>query len=257
MWHYADIARADCINHPTNEYWPLCSTSDIVSDFIQGEVDDQGYFNPDGTPTDKLVGTGMAHDATLCALPDDCGVVSIAEQDIHYWNKAANTNDAIQRATDLLSNIVGPPAEPPPAAPLSATEFAYLSADPNVPNAYDSPGGRRHESDPAPNFESRANHVKYHTTDVPGREAHGVYDSPNVFELLDDAWAKVQNGDATYVEHDGTRTSYYVDMGEPIGYQGGAVGEVMGHPSTSILKLVIENANEVVTSYPIQVLRAT
>ena len=42
-----------------------------------------------------------------------------------------------------------------------------------------------------------------------------------------------------------------VDMGRPIGYVGGRAGAAGGNPAVDYIRLVVENGNHVVTSYPV------
>jgi RHS repeat-associated protein len=121
------------------------------------------------------------------------------------------------------------------------------------PNTYQSPGGLVYGPDPSPNFNSRVDHVMNHANDIPGRPQHGVFNSNNpndVMRMVDDAYGRVQQGGVFSVQQ-GSRTVYFVNMGQPVGYIGGVPGGLSGNPAVNYVQLVLQNGNEVVTAFPV------
>jgi hypothetical protein len=103
--------------------------------------------------------------------------------------------------------------------------------------------------DPNPSFASRVDHVLAHGVDDVGRPIHGVF-SGDALALTDEAWSIAQNGGAVAIQQ-GQPTSYFVNMGRDVGYVGGQAGAAAGNPSVSYIQIVVQNGNEVVTSFPV------
>ena len=104
--------------------------------------------------------------------------------------------------------------------------------------------------DPNPAFANRVDHVQAHAIDNPARPLHGVF-SGDALELTDEAWGIAQNGAGVVTIQQGPRTVYYVNMGRDVGYIGGATGAATGNPSVTYIQIVVENGNEIVTSFPV------
>lgn len=121
------------------------------------------------------------------------------------------------------------------------------------PEEFRSSGGLTYLSDPGEKFASRADHVLAHTIDDPSRPIHGVFevgDDPcRVFDLLDEAWTKIQNGHAV----DRGDGSYDVEMERDVGYVGGSEGASAEYPTTRWVRVVVyaPSTPTVVTAYPV------
>lgn len=121
----------------------------------------------------------------------------------------------------------------------------------------ESPGGLIYGPDPNPNFPSRVEHVQYHQHDDPNRMnasgtsyiSHGVF-ADDALETTDEAWAIAQSGKAVTFTS-GVRTRYYVNMNRDVGFVGGRPGAGAGNPLVRYVLLIVENGNEVVSSYPV------
>lgn len=109
-------------------------------------------------------------------------------------------------------------------------------------------------------YGNRVNHVLRHTVDDPNRQvAHGVFDSDrHVFDVVDDAYTRSQTA-TTGVAREPTQTMNWgaqrdravVPMGDDVGYIGGQPGAAAGHPSSSHVQLVIDDGNQLATTFPI------
>jgi hypothetical protein len=130
------------------------------------------------------------------------------------------------------------------------------------PDTWESTAGLRYGPDINPNsiFENRVQHILNHGEDIQNRPGkHGVFDDPNVvLRITDEAWLKIINGEPGVVRnvipasgHIVERVRYDVRMNERIGYVGGTWGNANGLPEATHLRLLIENGNYVVSSYPI------
>jgi hypothetical protein len=101
----------------------------------------------------------------------------------------------------------------------------------------------------------RTEHVLNHAADIPGRPgAHGVFDAgrEGAFAVVDEAWAMAQRGGPNVtVVPQGNRIQYTVDMGQRVGYVGGAGGATAGNPAANHVRIIVQNGNEVVTAFPL------
>lgn len=117
-------------------------------------------------------------------------------------------------------------------------------------DAYVSDGGLSYPPDPG-RFESRADHVLAHTADDLSRPLHGVFDvgadACDVFDLLDEVRGEIRDGEAVECG-DGC---YDVDMGRDVGAVGGTQGAAAGNPSTTWVRIVLADGDDVITAYPI------
>lgn len=99
-------------------------------------------------------------------------------------------------------------------------------------------------------------HVMKHAKDEPDRPGkHGVFAGEgvrkNVLALIDEAYLKaLAGGKKVDKKNKGARVVYTVDMGRPIGYVGGRVGNQQGKPRTYKVRLVLEGTN-VITAFPL------
>jgi hypothetical protein len=113
---------------------------------------------------------------------------------------------------------------------------------------------------PDPRHGNRVNHVLRHTVDDPTRPgAHGVYTGDrHVFDTVDDAYTAMRNGSPdvsgystnTVNATGATRERGLVNMHGDIGYEGGAAGAANGNPRTDHMRIVYDNGNQLVTSFP-------
>ncbi|MET1257442.1 hypothetical protein, partial [Aliikangiella maris] len=125
---------------------------------------------------------------------------------------------------------------------------------------WESPAGLKYGPDPSPNFGNRIQHVLNHAEDIPNRPGkHGVFDSrKEALQLTDEAWKMVLSGDSSVIHtvnpargRAPARDVYLVPMNQRTGYVGGQWGNANGLPEASHLRLVIENGNNVVSSFPV------
>jgi hypothetical protein len=121
------------------------------------------------------------------------------------------------------------------------------------PGTVQSPGGLVYG--PHSQHGDRFNHVMNHTGDIPTRPQHGVFNSSNgndVVRMVDDAYSRVQQGGVVSINQPNGNTAHYVNMGQPVGYVGGAPGGQAGHPQVNYVQLVMRtNTNEVITAFPV------
>jgi hypothetical protein len=120
------------------------------------------------------------------------------------------------------------------------------------PDAWVSPSGLRYVGRD-PKGLNRVQHVLRHTADVPSRATHGVFDKGprHTLALIDEAWMKIQKEGIKGVTQ-GRRTEYVVDMMRHIGYEGGRVGSKAGYPALTKLLIVVEDAVNVITAFPVR-----
>ncbi|WP_417386883.1 hypothetical protein [Gimesia sp.] len=99
-------------------------------------------------------------------------------------------------------------------------------------------------------------HVMKHAEDEPDRPGkHGVFAGDgvrkNVLALIDEAYLKaLAGGKNVDKKKEGTRVVYTVNMGRPVGYVGGRVGNQQGRPPAYKVRLVLEGT-EVITAFPL------
>ncbi|GAA4546029.1 DUF6531 domain-containing protein [Amycolatopsis samaneae] len=181
------------------------------------------------------------------------------ESGLHYnYYRYYDPGTARYLDADPLGYLGGADPHAYVANPTMASDFFGLTGyacglTQTGPNTYDSPAGLRYNPDPSPHFDSRFDHVLNHAQDIPGRPQHGVFADPNpnsVGQVVDDAYRRVQNGEAFSVPQ-GNRMVHYVNMNEDVGYIGGVPGAASGHPPARYIQLVLENGNEVITAFPV------
>ncbi|QDT94402.1 hypothetical protein [Gimesia algae] len=99
-------------------------------------------------------------------------------------------------------------------------------------------------------------HVMKHAEDQPDRPGkHGVFAGEgvrkNVLALIDEAYLKALAGGKSIVKKsEGTRVVYTVDMGRPVGYVGGRVGNQQGKPKAYKIRIVLDGTN-LITAFPL------
>ncbi len=123
----------------------------------------------------------------------------------------------------------------------------YLSR--NSDGSYLSPGGLLYQTELG--YGNRAAHVLDHFDESAEKSSQGVFtvSKDEVFPMIDDAYAQiVAEPDRFHAEDQGKRQVYDVPMGREIGYVGGQEGS---NDKVSTLRVVLQNENEVVTSFPV------
>ena len=122
------------------------------------------------------------------------------------------------------------------------------------PNQWVSSSGLRYGRDPSPNFANRVQHVLNHASDLPGRSvAHGVFAGGRrkVLGIVDEAFdAALRGGPNVTKVIQGSRVRYDVDLGRVVGFVGGQPGAAAGNPSTSIVRIVVQNGTDLITAFP-------
>ena len=124
---------------------------------------------------------------------------------------------------------------------------SYLTR--NSDGAYTSPGGLTYPTELG--YGNRAAHVLDHFEESAEKSSQGVYTigKDEVFPMIDDAYARIgEDPDRYHAEDQGKRQVYDVPMGQVIGYVGGQEGS---NEQVSTLRVVLQNGNEVVTSFPV------
>ncbi len=180
------------------------------------------------------------------------GLVSgAAYQGINYARTGEFDPGAVARDT-LLGGITG-------GAGAHIQERAVLGPLRRVgPDTFESPNtGLVYGPDPRNG--NRVNHVLRHTVDDPGRALHGVFSGDqHVFDVIDDAYTRTQTATTgvmreptqTLSNGTGVRDRSVVTMDDTVGYVGGSNGAAANNPSSSHVRLVVDNANQLVTSFP-------
>ncbi|UXY14054.1 hypothetical protein N8I74_12050 [Chitiniphilus purpureus] len=124
-----------------------------------------------------------------------------------------------------------------------------------------SPEGLRYGPDRDPTIGNRVKHVLLHTEDDVTKSQQGVFSIPRneILPLTDSAFAKIKIGSSDVVSHAPitlksgvVRQVHEVEMGQTIGWFGGKKGAAAGNPDVTRLRLVIDNGNNVVSSFPVQ-----
>ncbi len=124
---------------------------------------------------------------------------------------------------------------------------SYLSR--NSDGSYVSPGGVSYPTELG--YGNRAAHVLDHFEESAEKSSQGVFTitKDEVFPMIDDAYARIAADPAEYhAEDQGKRQVYDVPMDKVIGYVGGQEGS---NDQVSTLRVVLQNGNEVVTSFPV------
>jgi phosphatidylserine/phosphatidylglycerophosphate/cardiolipin synthase-like enzyme len=124
---------------------------------------------------------------------------------------------------------------------------SYLTR--NSDGAYSSPGGLTYPTELG--YGNRAAHVLDHFEESSEKSSQGVFTitRDEVFPMIDQAYGRIAEDPGRYhAEDQGSRQVYDVPMGEVIGYVGGQEGS---HAEASTLRVVLQNGNEVVTSFPV------
>ena len=100
----------------------------------------------------------------------------------------------------------------------------------------------------------RLKHLQRHLADIPDRPgSHGVFDGQldDALRWIDNAYERSQRGGSEVsVDREEGRTVYTVNLGERIGYIGGAEGKRRGNPPARRLRLVLEG-NRLITAFPL------
>ena len=175
------------------------------------------------------------------------GLVSgAAYQGVNYARTGQFDPSAVARDT-LLGGVTG-------GAGAHIQERAVLGPLRRIaPDTFESPGTGLVYG-PDPNYGNRVNHVLRHTVDDPSRPLHGVFDGDeHVFDVVDDAYTTAQNQAPGAVRYppQGTRQTTISPFDDGVGYVGGQHGGAAGNPSSRHVQLVVNNGNEVITSYPV------
>ena len=179
----------------------------------------------------------------------------------------------ILREQDLTSNSKSKTTEPEPSGRGSKQTPAKSSRPPPGGKEQDPKskselgqlrdlGGKVWESaaglkyGPGSQEKHRLLHVMKHAKDEPDRPGkHGVFAGEgirkNVLALIDEAYLKaLAGGRNVNRKNEGTRVVYTVDMGRPVGYVGGRVGNQQGKPQAYKVRLVLEGTS-VITAFPL------
>ncbi|GAA2992141.1 DUF6531 domain-containing protein [Actinokineospora diospyrosa] len=208
--------------------------------------------------TTSVWGVQAGEDAGGCPLRFP-GQYHDAETGQHYnYMRYYDPETGRYTSHDPLGLLAGPDPTAYPANPLIAADPLGLvpctALTQTGPNTYQSPGGLVYGPDNNPNFGNRYNHVMNHTADIPNRQQHGVFNATNgneVVRLVDNAYARVQQGGVVSILQPNGNTSHYVNMGQPVGYVGGIPGGLGGNPQVSYIQLVTRNGNEVISAFPV------
>lgn len=100
----------------------------------------------------------------------------------------------------------------------------------------------------------RLKHLQRHLADIPDRPgSHGVFDGQldDALRWIDTAYERGQRGGSgVNVDREEGRTVYTVNLGQRIGYIGGAEGKRRGNPPARRLRLVLEG-NRLITAFPL------
>ncbi|MBM7774296.1 RHS repeat-associated protein [Actinokineospora baliensis] len=225
-----------------------------------------------GTPTEMLDHNGdVAWRArtSVWGVPatDDAGGCPLrfpgqyhdAETGQHYnYMRYYDPETGQYTSRDPLGLLAGPDPTAYPTNPLVAADPLGLAPCTALtqtgPNTFQSPGGLVYGPDNNPTYGNRYNHVMNHTADIPTRQQHGVFNATNgndVVRLVDNAYARVQQGGVVSILQPNGNTSHYVPMGQNVGYVGGVPGAQGGHPQVSYIQLVTRNGNEVISAFPV------
>ena len=117
-------------------------------------------------------------------------------------------------------------------------------------NAFHSAGGLIYKQ--GSKHGNRLSHVLAHATDDLLKPKHGVFDvGDDVIGTIDDAWKAAQKGGDNVVKTvEGGRTTYVVDLGKKVGYEGGSKGS---GEALNKVKIVVESeTSNVVTAFPVK-----
>ncbi len=173
------------------------------------------------------------------------------------WEQAALSGIGLLPIPGMTGGTVrGAKAAAEEAAEELAQRTARESIDAIPPSSFDDLGDGVYRSELGlvygsdPKYPNRIAHVRAHGSDVADRTVpHGVFfDDP--LEMTDAAW-RIARGGGAIATTSGRRTSYFVDMGRPIGWIGGAPGAAFDNPPVRYIRLIIQDADEVITSYPV------
>lgn len=201
---------------------------------------------------------------------------SVFKQRSAQEEKAASgktVDNMILREQDLTSNSKSRTTEPEPPGRNSKQTPAKSSRPPPGGKEQDPKskselgqlrdlGGKVWESaaglkyGPGSQEKHRLLHVMKHAKDEPDRPGkHGVFAGEgirkNVLALIDEAYLKaLAGGRNVNKKNEGSRVVYTVDMGRPVGYVGGRVGNQQGKPQAYKVRLVLEGTS-VITAFPL------
>lgn len=106
--------------------------------------------------------------------------------------------------------------------------------------------------------ENRIDHVMRHAKDIPNRPgSHGVFhgDKDQILRTIDEAYSLIKANSSQVVNKENdqdrpTTVAYEINMKRKIGFRGGQQGKRTGNPELTILKLVLDQGNRVITAYP-------
>jgi len=123
--------------------------------------------------------------------------------------------------------------------------YLELSSD----GSYVSPGGLNYPTELG--YGNRAAHVLDHLEESAEKSSQGVFTigKDEVFPMIDEAYALISEDPGAYhAEDQGKRQVYDVPMDRVIGYVGGQEGS---NDASSTLRVVLQEGNQVVTSFPV------
>ncbi len=102
---------------------------------------------------------------------------------------------------------------------------------------------------------SRVSHVLRHSSDIPTRQVpHGVFDdADDVFGVIDDAWQKKLTDNIQPTLGSTGNWEYVIDLGQRIGWEGGANGAGQAIALNHVKIVVKPNTTDVVTAFPIKI----
>ena len=105
---------------------------------------------------------------------------------------------------------------------------------------------------PGSGGEHRVDHVMRHARDDLGKPAHGVFNGSRreILQLLDEAFEMTKSPGKAKHSKSRSFDAWIVDMGRPVGYEGGSNGKRKGNPKVRKIKMVLDDGYRVITAFP-------
>lgn len=152
------------------------------------------------------------------------------------------------------STAATPSTKQPHSNPSISTTTSGFKLTPLGQHRYVSPAGLYYTM--GPDQEHRLVHIMRHSKDDASRPVHGVFlgDREQILETIDEAFELTKEPSPRVKsepdkEHP-SRVAYTVDMQKKIGYEGGRHGRERGNPGLEKVTLVIDNQDQIITTYP-------
>lgn len=167
-------------------------------------------------------------------------------------SQPVTSSPAITKQTPSNSNRPPPVSASKTSADLSQQELGQLRDLGS--KVWESAAGLKYG--PGSQEKHRLLHIMRHAEDQPKRPGkHGVFsgegEQKKILALIDEAYLQaLKGGRKVEKKQEGDRVVYTVDMGRPVGFIGGQVGNKQGKPSASKIRLVLEGTN-VITAFPL------